>query len=141
MPDKDLIARAKEILRAANCNFTKAQLLIMQHLLKAHKPLSREELAQKLGANCPDKVTVYRIMEKFCKNNMVHKVYLKGRAWKYELPHNCTEKQCHPHFTCTNCGETFCLTGRSLPLIKGLHKGFVVHRQQVRVEGLCSSCS
>jgi Fur family ferric uptake transcriptional regulator len=141
MSDKKLEIKAKEILKTAGFNSTKAQILVLQELLKAGKPLSREELAARLGEKCPDKVTVYRIMERFCAGNIVHKVYLMSRAWKYELAHNCMEKQCHPHFTCTNCSKTFCLTGLFLPMVKGLKKGFVVHRQQVRIEGLCSSCS
>jgi hypothetical protein len=32
------------------------------------------------------------------------------------------------------------LTKLSFPLVKGLNKGFVVHRQQVRLEGLCPRC-
>jgi Fe2+ or Zn2+ uptake regulation protein len=141
MADASLITKAKEMLKVANFNFTKAQVLIMQELLKANRPLSRKEIAQKLGRNCPDKITVYRIMEKLCAKGLVHKVYLRDRAWKYELARNCSEKQCHPHFICISCGEIFCLTTLSLPLIKGLKKGFVFHRQQVRVDGLCSSCS
>jgi Fur family ferric uptake transcriptional regulator len=141
MFDRNPAIKATELLRTAGFNVTKAQILVIQELLKAKRPLSRKELVQKLGRNCPDKVTVYRIMEKFCAENLVHKAYLKDRAWKYELAHNCTEKQCHPHFTCVSCGETFCLTNLSLPLIKGLKKGFVFHRQQVRVDGLCPSCS
>ena len=141
MADKNLKKEAEKILRTGNLNHTKAQVLIMQELLRANSPLSREELSEKLGHNSPDKATIYRITERLCAKNLVHKVYLRGRAWKYELALNCMEKQCHPHFTCTNCGETFCLTGLFLPLIKGLKKGFVVHRQQVRIEGLCSSCS
>jgi Fur family ferric uptake transcriptional regulator len=141
MAYKNSTSQAKMLLKTAGFNITKAQIFIIQELLKAKGPLSRKELVQKLGKNCPDKITVYRIMEKFCMENLVHKAFLKGRAWKYELAHNCSEKQCHPHFTCVNCGETFCLTNLSLPLIKGLKKGFVFHRQQVRVDGLCSSCS
>jgi len=141
MADRNLKKEARKILKAGNLNHTKAQVLIMQELLKAKSPLSRDELSRNLGRNSPDKATIYRITERLCAKDMVHKVYIRGRAWKYELSQNCMEKQCHPHFTCTNCGETFCLTGLFLPLIKGLKKGFVVHKQLVRIEGLCSSCS
>ena len=141
MPNSNLTTKAKEILKVAKFNCTKAQVLIAKELLKADRPLSREELIQHLGQNCPGTVTVYRILERFCDQGLVHKVYLRSRAWKYELGHNCTIKQCHPHFTCSECDETFCLTGSSLPLIKDLKKGFVIHRQQVNIEGLCPSCS
>ena len=141
MTNLNLTAKAEEILKAANFNCTKAQVLMLKELLKADRPLSREELIRHLGQKCPDTVTVYRILERFCERDLVHRVYLQSRAWKYELAHNCTAKQCHPHFTCENCGEAFCLTGLSLPLVKGLKKGFVIHRQQVNIDGLCSSCS
>ena len=141
MADKNTATKAKETLKNAGFNVTKAQILIIQELLKAKRPLSGKEIVQELGRNCPDKVTVYRIMEKFRAKDLVHRAFLGGRTWKYELARNCSEKQCHPHFTCVNCGQTFCLTGLSLPLIKGLKKGFVFLRQQVRIDGICSSCS
>lgn len=141
MVNRNPAIKAAELLKTAGFNVTKAQVLVIQELLNAEKPLSRKELVRKLGRNCPDKVTVYRIMEKLCDKDLVHKAFLGGRTWKYELARNCSQKQCHPHFTCINCGETFCLKGLSLPLIKGLKKGFVFHRQQIRIDGSCPSCS
>jgi Fur family ferric uptake transcriptional regulator len=141
MDNSNLKSEAQKILKAANLNHTKAQVMIVEKLLKTKRPLSREELAGQLGRNRPDKTTIYRIMERLCERNLVHKAYVKGRAVKYELARNCKDKQCHPHFTCTSCGETFCLKDTFVPLIKGLKKGFVIRRQQVRIEGLCSSCS
>ena len=141
MTKKNLTETVNEILNAGELNHTKSQVMVMEQLLKAEGPLSREEIIEKLGKDCPDKTTVYRILERFYTAKLVHRVYLSDRAWKYELAHNCAEKQCHPHFTCSGCGETFCLHGIFLPLVKGLKKGFVVHRQQVKIEGLCSSCS
>ncbi len=129
------------MLKGVALNRTAAQVRVLQELLKADKPLSGEDIVEKLGGNWPDKVTIYRIMERFRVVGLVHRAYLHERAWKYELAGNCSEKQCHPHFTCSGCGKTFCLHGLFPPLVKGLEKGFVVHRQQVRIEGLCSSCS
>lgn len=141
MPKEDVIARAKEILKAKNLNCTSAQIAVLDILFAAERPISREDLLEKLGGRCPDKVTAYRILEKFCQVGLVHKAYLENKAQHYELAHNCGEKQCHPHFICNGCGLTFCLTDSSLPLVKGLKKGFVLQRQQVRVEGLCPKCS
>ena len=141
MDEKDFKIEAEKILKAANMNHTKAQVRIIEELLKTKRPLSREELAEQLGHNSPNKTTIYRIIERLCERNLVHKAFVKDRAAKYELARNCTDTQCHPHFTCTNCGKTFCLNDTFIPLIKGLKKGFVISRQQVRIEGLCSSCS
>ena len=141
MNQLDLSVRARKIVRENGFNRTKTQVALMKILIQAESPVSREDIENILEKTCPDKVTIYRILERFCKKGLVHKAYLNGRALKYELAHNCTEKQCHPHFICNNCGKTFCLTGLSFPLVKGLKKGFVVHRQQVRMNGLCSSCT
>jgi Fur family transcriptional regulator, ferric uptake regulator len=132
---------AEEILRRNGFNCTRQQVALLELLIGAKKPVSREGIAEQLKESRPDRVTVYRILERFCEKGLVHKAYVGKRGWKYELADNCSEQQCHPHFICNRCGETFCLTGAFLPLIKGLKKGFVIQRQQVRVEGLCAECS
>jgi Fe2+ or Zn2+ uptake regulation protein len=139
--DKRLKEEAKRLLKGGNLNRTAAQVRILEELLRAKSPLSGEEIVVRLGSQRPDKATVYRIMERLDAAGLVHKVYLNLRAWKYELARNCGEKQCHPHFTCSRCGQTYCLHGLFPPLVKGLEKGFVVHRQQIRIEGLCAACS
>jgi Fur family ferric uptake transcriptional regulator len=114
---------------------------ILKVLIEASQPLSQGQIAQCLGKEHFDKVTIYRTLESLCEAGLVHKAYIDERAWHFELAHNCTESQCHPHFTCIRCGHTHCLTGMSLPMAKSPHRGFVIHRQQVRLEGLCPACA
>ncbi len=141
MPNNELEIKAKNLLKKEGLNLTKPQIRVLQELFCANSPLSRNDLLKRLGENRPDKVTVYRILEKLCKTGLVHKAYVQKRAWNYELAHHCDEKQCHPHFTCNNCGKTFCMTGSAVPLVENLKKGFIIQRQQVRIEGLCPACS
>ncbi|MHC4256346.1 MAG: Fur family transcriptional regulator [Planctomycetota bacterium] len=86
-------------------------------------------------------LTIYRVLEKLLDAGLVHRAFLRKRTWHYELSHNCSEKQCHPHFTCTDCGDTHCLTDVNLPMATSPNNGFVFQRQQVRLEGLCPRCS
>jgi Fe2+ or Zn2+ uptake regulation protein len=137
----DLDLKAREILRTADLYCTKSRVAILKVLMKADKPLNQEQIAGLSDKKHFDKVTVYRTLESLLKVGLVHKVFVAERAWHFELAHNCTENQCHPHFTCTNCGNTHCLMGMSLPMAKSPHKGFVIHRQQVRLEGLCPMCA
>ncbi len=141
MAGNKLEKRAKDMLGEMGLNITKPQIRVLQELLCADSPISRQDLLKRLGESGPDKVTVYRILEKLSKIGLVHKAYVQKRAWNYELAHHCGEKQCHPHFTCNNCGKTFCMTDSAVPLVRGLKKGFVIQRQQVRIEGLCPVCS
>ncbi|MHC4620342.1 MAG: Fur family transcriptional regulator [Planctomycetota bacterium] len=86
-------------------------------------------------------MTIYRVLESLLKAGIVHKAFLDERTWRFELAHNCTESQCHPHFTCTNCGDTHCLPDVSVPMAESPQKGFVVDRQRVQLEGLCPKCN
>jgi len=128
------------MLKAVKLYCTAGRVAILEVLMKAGKPLSQEQIANRSGKERFDKVTIYRTLESLLNVGLVHKVFIDKRAWHFELSHNCTESQCHPHFTCTSCGDTHCLTEMSLPMVKSPHKGFIINRQQVRLEGICPAC-
>ena len=132
--------KARQLLRSVRLRRTGPRLAVLAALLDAPKPRTADQIATKLGSSRPDRVTVYRTLEAFLEAGLVHKAFLDERTWHFELAHNCTESQCHPHFTCTSCGDTSCLTEISLPMAKSPHKGFVIHRQRVQLEGLCPNC-
>jgi Fur family ferric uptake transcriptional regulator len=132
--------RIENLLRTANLRRTGPRVAILSVLLHAGKPLTQGQIASNLAAVIPNKVTIYRTLESFCKAGLVHKAFMHKRAWHFELADRCTESQCHPHFTCEKCGVISCLVGLSVSIVKYLKKGFVIHRQQVRLEGLCPRC-
>ncbi len=133
--------QARQMLKTAKLYRTESRLTVLEVLAKAGKPLSQDQIARRSGKKHFDKVTIYRTLESLLQAGLVHKAFMEKRAWHFELAHNCTEHQCHPHFTCSSCGDTHCLTEISLPMAKSPHQGFVIHRQQVRLEGLCPKCS
>jgi len=137
----NLDLQTRQMLKAAKLYCTKCRVAILKVLAKANRPLSQGQIAQRLGKNRLNKVTIYRTLESFCQADLVHKAFIHKRAEYFELSDRCSEIQCHPHFTCKSCGVTSCLVGLSVPLVKGLKKGFVIHRQQVRLEGLCPQCA
>jgi Fur family ferric uptake transcriptional regulator len=141
MTKSNLEIKAREMLKAAKLYRTSGRIDILIVLMNAGQPLSQDQIAGQSGQKRFDKVTIYRTLEKLMEAGLVHKAYMDKRAWHFELAHNCTEHQCHPHFTCTSCGNTHCLMGISLPMAKSPYKGFVIHRQQVRLEGLCPACA
>ncbi len=141
MTKSDSDMQARRMLKTAKLYCTESRLTILGILAKADKPLSQDQIAGRSGGRRFDKVTIYRTLESLLQVGLVHKAFMEKRAWHFELAHNCTEHQCHPHFTCSNCGDTHCLTVISLPMAKSPHQGFVIHRQQVRLEGLCPKCA
>lgn len=132
--------RIERLLRSSGLRRTKPRAAILGVLMRARKPLTQEQISSKLGPAIANKVTIYRTLERFCEAGLVHKAFMQKRAWHFELADRCTESQCHPHFTCEKCGVISCLVGLPVSIIKGVKKGFVIHRQQVRLEGLCPRC-
>ncbi|MGD8500000.1 MAG: transcriptional repressor [Phycisphaerales bacterium] len=141
MTKSNLDTQARKMLKAAKLYCTVGRVAILKVLMRAGKPLSQDQIAELSGKKRFDKVTIYRTLGSLLRVGLVHKAFMDKRAWHFELAHNCTESQCHPHFTCTSCGDTHCLTEIALPMAKSPHKGFVIQRQQVRLEGLCPGCT
>ena len=137
-PNRD--SQTRQILKRVKLHSTRNRVAILTLLANEDRALSQDQIARRLGKDCPNKVTIYRTLESLCKAGLVHRAFVGKRARHFELARHCTESQCHPHFTCTSCGDTHCLTEMSLPMAKSPHKGFIIHRQQVRLEGLCPAC-
>ena len=140
MKKKSEAVNLKAMLKAAKLYCTAARLGVLEALATAQRPLSQDQIAQTLSAHA-DKVTIYRTLTSLMDADLVHRAYVDERAAYYELAHDCSEQQCHPHFTCTGCGETHCLKDLKFPMAKSPHKGYRIQRQQVRLEGLCPSCA
>jgi len=132
--------KCEQLLKKARLRKTRPRTDVLCVLLRNAKPLTQEQIAGKLEDG-PDKVTIYRTLDTFLKAGIIHRAYLQERSWHYELGDRCTERRCHPHFTCTNCGKTRCMPELEFPLAKSPYKGFKIEHQQVRLEGLCPECT
>ena len=133
--------KIENMLSSAKLRRTRPRTAILSVLMHSHKPLTQDQIAAGLAPAIPNKVTIYRTLESFCKAGLVHKAFMHKRAWHFEIADRCTESQCHPHFTCKRCGVVSCLVGLPVSIVEGLKKGFEIHRQQIRLEGLCPRCA
>lgn len=133
--------RARQMLRRAKLYCTEPRVAILRTLLETGRPLRQDQITPQLTKGTFNRVTVYRTLESLVEAGLVHRAFTQDRAWYFELADHCTEHQCHPHFTCTRCGVTRCLMDIHLPMAKIADKGFVISRQQVRLEGLCPACA
>jgi len=131
----------ERLLKTAGLRRTVQRVAIVSALTRAVRPLSREQIAVALSPGAPNKTTIYRVLEALIGKGIVHKAFLRERTWYFELAHNCSRRQCHPHFTCTTCGDTHCLPGMAVPMAKCPPRGFVIDHQRVQLEGLCPKCN
>lgn len=136
-----LEAKSRKMLKEAGLYCTKPRIAVLSVLLQTPGPLRQDQIAEAMTEKTLNKVTIYRTLESLVDAGLVHRAFMQKRAWHFELAHHCTEKQCHPHFACVGCGTTYCLTDIDLPMTKSPFKGFVINRQQVRLEGFCPDCS
>ncbi len=131
----------EKILKDHDFNCTKMQIATLNVLIQTDHPVARRDILHALEDMNPDKTTIYRILERFCEKGLVHKAYVDKRAWEYELADKCTDRQCHPHFKCTNCGKVTCLFDAHVPLVEGLGEEFIFQRQMIMIEGIGPECS
>jgi len=132
--------KAEGLLKLAGLRRTGPRLAILSALLETGRPITHEQITVRLAEAAPNKVTIYRVLESLVEANIVHKAFLRERAWHFELADRCTASQCHPHFTCTSCEATYCFTDTALPMAKS-PRGFTILHQRVQLEGLCPNCS
>jgi Fur family transcriptional regulator, ferric uptake regulator len=130
-----------KLLSSAKMKRTIPRRTILEVLLIAKRPQTADEIMTAVSEGCANKVTVYRTLESLVVSGLVHKAFVGKRSQHFELADKCGEHRCHPHFVCEDCGRTNCLPGLATPIVMGLGKGFVIHRQQVRLAGLCPQCS
>ena len=129
------------LLRGHGLRLTPTRQSVLGVLLRAARPMSRQEIVATLKEERPDAVTVYRALERLADAGLVHQTYLEDRHRRYEAAHRCREDRCHPHFTCRVCRRTSCMEDAVVPLVKNLAAGYVLERQKVLVEGLCPTCA
>lgn len=132
--------RVDNLLGSVKLRRTGPRRTILEVLLSARRPQTVDEIMTAMRKGGVNKVTVYRTLESMVGAGLVHRAFVHKRAEHFELADRCTDAQCHPHFTCRKCGVTKCLIGVSAPLVRGLGKGYILQRQQTRLEGICPRC-
>ena len=89
-----------------------------------------------------DRVTLYRTIQTFIDNGVIHKAHQSEEETYYALcSHNCSSEahfHNHLHFKCTSCKQVTCehLTEE----VKIVLPNFKIHKVGIDVEGTCSSC-
>ena len=139
--EKELEIEASRLLSTGKLRRTKGRTEVVKVLLRERKPMSHADIMRSLKGKSFDRVSVYRCLARFLEAGLVHKAYISDRNDMFELADRCGEDYCHPHFSCTVCKETTCLTEVTVPVLRNLGKGYVSSRQKIYIEGICPKCS
>jgi len=132
------VTKNSMILKNANLRCTPARLSVLGALVAAKTAITQQQIAKSIPEPL-DKATIYRTLKTFIRANIAHKAFFNNRAWHFELAGKNTKTQCHPHFTCTCCQNTFCLKKTNLAVSKP-PENFIIKHQKVLLEGICPQC-
>lgn len=90
-----------------------------------------------------DKASVYRALNAFEENGLIHKVPDKDNLLRYALcPSECSSTKHshnHAHLLCDKCNSTYCLNDFNIS-IENKYKGFIVSNSKIILEGRCIDC-
>ena len=137
MTDTELIS----LLEDHGVRVTANRMLIVRALDAAGRPLSMTELEDALES--VDKSVVFRSLQQFRENGLVHVLEDSGEGARYELCRShggVHDDDLHVHFYCEKCRRTFCLEDTPIPPVS-VPAGYDVHSVNYLIKGICPDCS
>lgn len=116
----------EEITNENNIKLTSARKVILEILINSEKPLSYEDIKNKLSM---DKATFYRNITKFEEGNMINSFESNDKKRYFEI-----RKTKHSHFICTICSNIECIHEK-------LNLNLKDHQvDNIVIKGICPKC-
>lgn len=118
---------------------TKSKQLVLDSLKSAKSAMSQETLHEKLGDSV-DRATIYRVLNSFSDDGIVHKIVGDDGKHYFAVCVNCGERKHlhnHFHFRCLKCGEMECLVSE---VDVKLPEGYVSQNFNGVISGFCAKC-
>lgn len=119
---------------------TKSVEAILSSFGRAKGALSVIDLVERFRGEM-NKTTVYRVLDRLEDDGSLHSFTGKGGLKWYALCDGCTHSNhhdAHPHFQCSDCGKTECL---SIDVAVPNLPNHSVHSAELLITGLCKDCS
>lgn len=87
-----------------------------------------------------DRSSIFRALRLFTEHHLLHEID-DGTGYKKYCVCRCADGQHlnHIHFTCTICGQTYCLEDYHIPAVS-LPRGFVMEDAEFVIKGVCAKC-
>jgi Fe2+ or Zn2+ uptake regulation protein len=120
---------------------TRTKQLVMSVFEQANAALCHEDIERQLAGQL-DRVTIYRILQGFCNDGILHKITSDGGKTYYAICHHCTHEQHndeHLHFHCLACNHIYCLDTPAVTV--PLPAGYEAIEVSCIVSGYCCNCS
>ena len=107
--------------------------------------MTHQEITDALADALPvDRVTIYRVLEWLVEQGLAHRIAQDDRVWRFSVsrqpnPHARSDHQ-HAHFSCKQCGQTFCLDDVPAKVAVKLPAGYQSEEVELTIRGVCEHC-
>ncbi|TCJ15499.1 transcriptional repressor [Parasulfuritortus cantonensis] len=134
------MASQAELLIRPHGRATPARRRVLEVLLGAAHAMSHAEIEAELETDvCPDRVTLYRVLDWLVSKRLAHKIAGDDRAWRFNAV--AADGHGHAHFHCTRCGQVYCLSELQPAFAFSLPPGYRFDSAELTIQGLCPRCS
>ena len=119
---------------------TDSQDAVMSVLASSKKAMSQDSIVKKMAVDA-DRATVYRILNRFCEDGIVHRIVADDGKQYFAVCNKCDKQSIpenHFHFRCTECQTIECLP---MKVEFSLPKRYEVQSMNCVLVGLCDNCN
>lgn len=132
----------EDLLKQHGLKKTPIRIEMLKLFMEHSFALSASDIESRMKAG-HDRVTIYRALNSFEENGILHKAPDDGYGVKYALcsehcPDNAHEDH-HVHFICHECNHTYCLEDVHIPMVK-LPGDYAVEGFSYTINGVCKEC-
>jgi Fur family ferric uptake transcriptional regulator len=113
---------------------------VLNLLLNSRKALSQDAIEKQLDISI-NRATIYRILNRFCDDELVHKIVAEDGKQYFAICKECEQPEAMPyhfHFRCLACDTIECM---ETPVQYTLPNGYQVQHANCVLTGTCSDCS
>lgn len=137
------VENAKKILKSHQLKATQGRIAVLELFFNTHKALSHSDIESALQKESIDRVTIYRILDCYVANNIIHKVSSEQAVQLFALSKQQHEHSQHAHFICNSCDsvECFDLPIEIQPEVLQKNNSFQIHSIDITIHGTCSHCT
>ncbi|MCF0210097.1 MAG: transcriptional repressor [Bacteroidales bacterium] len=130
---------AENYLIAHDIKPTAVRIVVWNEIAKNNTPFSLKDVEQSLPYM--DRSSIFRSLKLFTEKHLLHEIDDGSGFVKYCVCHCDSSLHLgHPHFTCVECGKTFCLSETTIPLVT-LPQDYKPAEVEYIIKGYCPACA
>jgi len=128
-------------IRRVGLRATASRIAVLWSLRRKQAAMSHSERVHELSGESWDRATIYRNLVDLTNAELVKRIEVGDRTWRFEAVDPEHQAGAHPHFLCVDCGTVECLPQVSVEAGTSRVPRSVKAREfEVQLRGVCNDC-